>query len=188
MSDAPELIFEPFRFPRYDVRLEQALCRAPRERIVATQFERLRHAVRYAYDRVPFYRERWEKVGARPDDIGSLEDFQKLPTWNVHDQRESIDSHPPFGSHYVVGPDIKEWMAEAVETANAERLIIRVERAAPGDDAFRERLERELRRRLNLGAVSIVLVPPGGTAKATGAGREPKVRRVFDRRRQPEPA
>jgi len=460
--DVQALIPEPFRFPRYDERLERELCRAPRERIRQIQFARLRHVVRYAYERVPFYRARWDEAGTHPDDISALEDFVKLPAWNVHDQRDSIESHPPFGAHYVqddpgdlayilstsgttgvprlvpvtykdlpgmqdvmarcfqclglgpgdliqvtftyatmaaawactwaaqgagvgivpassgrttssdrqidlirragvtaiigtpsyilhlaeaaraerhdpsrwkvrtivtageisspgtraaleqswgarvydlygtvdtlswssldceasrrvhgklgmhiwedtclievldkdgnpvrpgeygemcitswvwrtsprirfrtgdavavrtepcecgrtlarllpvagriddmlrihaqnifpmaienalqeVEPDVKEWAAEAVETERGDRLMIRVERPAPHDTAFRERLEREAQRRLNLGALSVALVPPGATAALTGAGKEPKVRRVFDRRRQ----
>ena len=62
--------------------------------------------------------------------------------------------------------------------------MIRVERPAPHDTAFRGRLEQEVQRRLNLKALSVALVPPGATAALTGAGKEPKVRRVFDRRRQ----
>lgn len=66
------MIPEPFRFPRYDARLEREFCRAPRERIRQIQFARLRHAVRYAYERVPFYRARWDKAGAHPDDLAYI--------------------------------------------------------------------------------------------------------------------
>jgi phenylacetate-CoA ligase len=88
----------------------------------------------------------------------------------------------------LVLPDIKEWLVEAVTTEKGDRLLIRVERPTPHDAASRERLEREVRRTLNLEAASVALVPPGATAAMTGAGTEPKVRRVFDRRRRSAPS
>jgi phenylacetate-CoA ligase len=39
------------------------------------QWEKLKHAVRYAFDKVPFDRERMDAAGVKPDDIHSLEDY-----------------------------------------------------------------------------------------------------------------
>ena len=35
--------------------------------------------VRHAYERVPFYRALWKAAGIKPDDIGTIEDFRRLP-------------------------------------------------------------------------------------------------------------
>ena len=72
-----------------------------------------------------------------------------------------------------------EWLAEAV---NGDRLSIRIETDTPDDEKTRASLEGDLRKRLALNSVDLTLVPAGSTASITGAGRDPKVRRVFDRR------
>jgi phenylacetate-CoA ligase len=41
--------------------------------------KRLRSIVKYAYDSVPFYREKFKQVGVSPDDIKVLSDLSKLP-------------------------------------------------------------------------------------------------------------
>ncbi|MEM3551492.1 MAG: phenylacetate--CoA ligase family protein [Candidatus Bathyarchaeia archaeon] len=43
------------------------------------QEKRLRAVVRYAYEHVPFYHQKFRKAGVKPDDIKCLEDLPKLP-------------------------------------------------------------------------------------------------------------
>ncbi|MGE0735118.1 MAG: phenylacetate--CoA ligase family protein [Alphaproteobacteria bacterium] len=94
------LIPAPFRFPPYDAAFEKNLCRASRDEIRAVQSERIRHLAQYAYENVPFYRARWRHAGVNPQDIRSIDDLAKIPSWNVDDQRADMDAHPPFGSFY----------------------------------------------------------------------------------------
>lgn len=50
-----------------------------RDEIDHWQFDRIRHMVKYAYENVPFYRERYQREDIHPEDIKSLKDFQALP-------------------------------------------------------------------------------------------------------------
>jgi phenylacetate-CoA ligase len=66
--------------------------RTPREELEQLQLDRLREVVRRVYDRVPFYRERLEAAGIKPQEIRSLEDLKRLPFTEKGDFR----SHYPF--------------------------------------------------------------------------------------------
>jgi len=66
--------------------------RLSREELRAFQLARLRGLVKHAYERVPFYRERYRREGIHPDDIQSLEDFHALPFVNKEDIRANLDS------------------------------------------------------------------------------------------------
>src|SRR5262245_4601243 len=68
--------------------------RAPRwsrDEILAWQFERITRLVRLAYERVPFYRQRYAKVSFEPNDLKSWDDFRLLPTVSKDDL---IDAYP----------------------------------------------------------------------------------------------
>jgi phenylacetate-CoA ligase len=67
------------------------------------QLVRLKDKVWRAYD-VPFHRRRWDAAGVTPDDLQSIDDLWKFPTYNVDDIRRSIDAHPPFGDYQGVTP------------------------------------------------------------------------------------
>jgi phenylacetate-CoA ligase len=65
----------------------------PRERLAKLQLERLQATLKNAYDNVPVYRQRMDLAGARPEDIRSLADLQRLPFTVKTDLRD----HYPFG-------------------------------------------------------------------------------------------
>ena len=60
-----------------------------KDEIQARQFDALRRLVAFAYDNVPFYRDRFEAVQVCPDDIKSPEDVQKLPVLRKKDLQEN---------------------------------------------------------------------------------------------------
>jgi len=62
----------------------------PREERAAgdDRTERLRRLVAHAYERVPFYREHFDRAGVRPADIRSLDDIELLP---ITEKRDLID-------------------------------------------------------------------------------------------------
>ena len=66
---------------------------ASRDQIIAWQNERLVNQVRFVYDNVPYYRNRMETKGVRPEDIHSIEDLHKLPFLTKDDLREAY----PYG-------------------------------------------------------------------------------------------
>ncbi|OGB95104.1 MAG: phenylacetate--CoA ligase [candidate division NC10 bacterium RIFCSPLOWO2_02_FULL_66_22] len=61
----------------------------PRERLRALQLERLQQTARRVCERVPFYREAFDKHGVKPADIRTLEDLRKLPFTRKADFRET---------------------------------------------------------------------------------------------------
>ncbi len=73
----------------YDEALE-TMTHETRQRL---QLNRLRETVRYAMERVPFYRKRFEEAGLDAVAFDQLEDIQKLPFTRKSDLRENY----PFG-------------------------------------------------------------------------------------------
>jgi len=65
----------------------------PRERLRALQDERLRKIVAYVYERVPFYRQKLDEAGVRPDTFRGLDELARLPFTKKQDLRD----HYPFG-------------------------------------------------------------------------------------------
>ncbi len=66
---------------------------ASREQLKAWQDERLVKQVKNVYDNVPYYRNRMENKGIRPEDIHGIEDLHKLPFLTKDDLREAY----PYG-------------------------------------------------------------------------------------------
>ncbi len=58
----------------------------------------------WAYERAPFYRERWRAAGLEPGDVKSLDDFANVPTIAKADLRADQAANPPFGSYLCVDP------------------------------------------------------------------------------------
>jgi len=79
----------------------------PREKLEKLQLERLKWQVKRCYEDSDFYRERFDKIGLKPDDIKSLEDVLKIPPVHKEELREEQIKHPPFG-RYVVAPQ-QDW-------------------------------------------------------------------------------
>ena len=61
--------------------------------MAALQLKRLKEIVKYAYDRVPFYRKKYDEAGVKPSDIKTLEDIRKLPFVTKSDLRDNY----PYG-------------------------------------------------------------------------------------------
>ncbi|CAH2602805.1 phenylacetate-CoA ligase [Rhodovastum atsumiense] len=70
---------------------------ASRDEIAALQFTRLQATLRRAWDNVAHYRAAFERVGAHPDDLRSLEDLRKFPFTSKDDLRANY----PFGMFAV---------------------------------------------------------------------------------------
>ena len=65
----------------------------PRSEIEKIQLERLIETVNRVYNNVPYYRDKMDKVGVKPQDIKSLKDLSKLPFVTKEDMRNTY----PFG-------------------------------------------------------------------------------------------
>ncbi|OQA25015.1 MAG: Phenylacetate-coenzyme A ligase [Verrucomicrobia bacterium ADurb.Bin345] len=57
------------------------------------QGDRLKDAVKRAYDHVPFYRRKLDEHGVKPEHIRSIDDIEKLPFTTKDDFRDNY----PFG-------------------------------------------------------------------------------------------
>ncbi len=66
---------------------------ASRDELAALQLERLRSALTRAYERVPFYREAFDRAGAHPRDVRDLGDLARFPFLEKRHFREQY----PFG-------------------------------------------------------------------------------------------
>jgi len=65
----------------------------PREELEKLQLERLQQKVKYVYEKVPFYRAKFQETGVTPKDIKSLDDVTRLPFTSKTDFRDNY----PFG-------------------------------------------------------------------------------------------
>ncbi len=65
----------------------------PREALEALQLKRLKALVERVYATVPYYRQKMDSAGVRPDDIRTLDDLKRLPFTTKDDLRENY----PFG-------------------------------------------------------------------------------------------
>jgi phenylacetate-CoA ligase len=75
----------------------------PRPELRLLQEERLREAVRRAFQGAPFWRRQLEAAGVGPDDVKSLDDLPRLPPVRKSDLRASEAEHPPLGDYRCVG-------------------------------------------------------------------------------------
>ena len=60
-----------------------------RQKIREMQLERLKHTVRYAYENVAMYRERFDAIGLKPEHIQTLKDIEKIPYTTKDDLRDN---------------------------------------------------------------------------------------------------
>lgn len=68
------------------------------------QLKRLKETVKNAYEKVPFYKKRFDDSGITPDDIKTLKDIEKLPFTTKTDLRDAY----PFGMFAVPDEEIIE--------------------------------------------------------------------------------
>ena len=60
-----------------------------RPELEALQLERLRYIVAYCYERVPFYRKRFDDIGLKPEHIREFKDMEKIPFTTKDDIRDN---------------------------------------------------------------------------------------------------
>lgn len=66
---------------------------ASRKAVQEVQLERLKHLVASAYEKVPFYRKRFDEIGLKPEHIKTLKDIEKIPFTTKDDLRDNY----PYG-------------------------------------------------------------------------------------------
>ncbi|HEY5724614.1 MAG TPA: phenylacetate--CoA ligase family protein, partial [Methylomirabilota bacterium] len=99
--------------PRYDASYRPAVdaeCWRPElERAEPAERDRhildkLRHQLRWAWERSPFYRRKWEAAGVSPDALRTLADLARFPVVQKAELRAAQAAHPPFGDYLCIEP------------------------------------------------------------------------------------
>jgi len=62
---------------------------ADRETMQKLQLARLQKTVKHVYENVPFYRERLDSIGLKPEDVKSLKDLERIPFTTKEDLRQN---------------------------------------------------------------------------------------------------
>src|SRR4051812_37562723 len=78
----------------------------------ALQLERLRATLGRVYERVPFYRDAFDKAGVHPDDCASLADLARFPLTTKADLRDNY----PFGMFAVDQAEVRRLHASSGTT------------------------------------------------------------------------
>jgi phenylacetate-coenzyme A ligase PaaK-like adenylate-forming protein len=77
----------------------------PRERLRALQWQKLQRLLRHVYDGSPFYRQRMDETGCRPDQITSIEDYlARFPILSRADIMAAEAAAPPYGTLPAIDP------------------------------------------------------------------------------------
>lgn len=62
-----------------------------KDRLVDFQNKKVRQVVKYAYDNVPFYHERFDRLGLKPCDVKTASDLNKLPILTKDEMRKNAE-------------------------------------------------------------------------------------------------
>lgn len=74
----------------------------PDERERKVILPKLQAQLKYAYQKSPLYRKKWDQAGVKPKDIRSLSDFEQIPFLRKEEIRQDQKENPPFGSNLCV--------------------------------------------------------------------------------------
>src|SRR5262249_39986858 len=92
--------YRPEARSRYWFPKRETMDPGERERAIV---QRLREVCKYAYERSPFYRAKWNEAGFNPDQVTSLESFERrCPVIRKADLRAAQEREPPFGDYVCV--------------------------------------------------------------------------------------
>jgi phenylacetate-CoA ligase len=83
--------------------LPEIECADPADRD-ALIFAKLIRQVRYAWERSPFYRRKWQEAGVSPDTLERLDDLARFPVVRKADLRQAQAAAPPFGDYLCIEP------------------------------------------------------------------------------------
>jgi phenylacetate-CoA ligase len=82
------------------------------EALAELQLRRLQEVSRRVYERVPHYRETFDRLGMKPSDLRALDDLRALPFTD----KETLRKHYPFGMFAVPMGEIREIHASSGTT------------------------------------------------------------------------
>ena len=106
--------------------------RMPRGELRALQERRFLATVRRGWE-IPFFQRHWRAAGLVPADIRSLDDLNRLPPYDVHHIRESIERNPPFGDFMGISPEDGKRIPLVLQTSGGTTGLPRPMLYAPQD-------------------------------------------------------
>ena len=86
-----------------------------RKDLEALQLERLQALVKRVYEKIPFYKESFDKAGVKPEDIKTLDDLTKFPFTVKQDMRDAY----PFGLFAVPREEVERVHCSSGTTGTA---------------------------------------------------------------------
>ncbi len=110
----------------------ETVWRLSADEIRARQEAAFRRQMRRAWE-VPFYARRWSRAGLEPGDIRSLEDLPRIPTFSVHDMRESLQREPFWPDYFGLDPASDEPLPLVFQTSGGTTGLPRPMMFAPRD-------------------------------------------------------
>src|SRR5947209_12072715 len=81
---------------------------ASQEELRANQSEKLRVAVRYAYECIPFYRRKFDRIGLQPGDIRSIDDLPLILVTTKQEMADDLAEHSPWGQYRLNKEDVSK--------------------------------------------------------------------------------
>ncbi len=106
--------------------------RISREELYALQERRFLATVARGWE-IPFFQRHWRNAGMEPGDIRGLGDLARIPPYDVHDIRKSIEMHPPFGDFMGISPADGKRMPLVLQTSGGTTGLPRPMLYAPQD-------------------------------------------------------
>ncbi len=81
---------ERYRFYLYWRKQERMARVCSRERLSAIQWKKFTRLLHFAYERIPYYNEKFREAGVRPEDIRTRDDLQRIPILTKDDIRQNF--------------------------------------------------------------------------------------------------
>ncbi len=92
------------------------------------QSEKLRVAAEYVYEYIPFYRQKFDKIGLKPADIRSIDDLGKIPVTTKQEMAESMVGNLPWGTFTAVDDEVwrkSGWQIFATSGTTGQARVFR---------------------------------------------------------------
>ena len=85
--------------PQGEAAWSPALDLASADELSAIQSAKLPLAVRFAYQSIPFYRRKFDRIGLEPGDVRGLDDLAKIPITTKQEMADDVAENPPWGTY-----------------------------------------------------------------------------------------
>ena len=107
-------------------------ARLSRDELRARQEQRFLQTMKRGWE-IPFFQRHWSEHGMEPGDIRTLDDLRKVPVYDVHDIRRSIERNPPFGDFMGLSPEDGKRLPMVLQTSGGTTGLPRPMLYAPQD-------------------------------------------------------